>query len=288
MTNRREFIKRGSAALMLALPAMSFIRSQKAVIPAPGVQLFTFFNTMDADVEGTLQKAASAGIKNIESAFSRKGDFYGLKAQEFSKLLTNLGMEWRAHHVFGAPVPNAPFKNLKENLTEIIDNAGAGGIKYLVAGHLPIATEDEVKISLDILNASAGPCRKAGIQLVYHNEPADFQKVGAQTPYEVFLTKTDSDALKFELDIAWAIKGGQDPDELFTKYPGRFPLWHLKDLSKDHQTVLPLGEGVLDYRKYFGAAGKSGLKYYFIEHENPADPIASIKKSIATVQSIIK
>jgi sugar phosphate isomerase/epimerase len=298
--NRRQFIKTTSGALAITLPAFNFINKFSAAYPAPGVQLFTFFNVLDNDVSGTLKQAANAGIKNIESAFSKKGDYYGMPAKQFGALLKSMGMQWRSHHVFGAPFklpPGAkdaqgnpmtlpPLKNLKENLQEIIDDATAGGLQYLVAAHLPIGTTEEIKSSLDILNASAGPCKKAGIQLVYHNEPADFKQIDGKTPYEIFLTQTDPSELKFELDIAWALKAGQKPEELFNRYPDRFPLWHVKDLSQDYATVLPVGDGVIDYKKYFALSGQSGLDYYFIEHEAAQDPIASISKSIKAIQTI--
>jgi len=300
MINRRQFIKTTSGALAFALPAMHFTRKRPVTYPAPGVQLFTFYNTLDGDVQGTLAKAAEAGVKNIESAFSKKGDYYGMPAKQFTQLLSNLGMQWRSHHVFGMPfklpagakdasgkpMTIPPMKNLKENLQQILDDAQAGGLEYIVAAHLPISTSDEIKLSLNILNASAGPCKKAGIQLVYHNEPADFKVIDGKTPYETFLTQTDVSELKFELDIPWAIKAGQKPEDLFSRYPGRFPLWHLKDLSQDYSTVLPIGDGVLDFKKFFALAGQSGLKYYFIEHEAAQDPIASITKSIKTLQTI--
>lgn len=54
--------------------------------------------------------------------------------------------------------------------------------------------------------------------------------------------------LRFELDIAWTINGGADPINLIKKYPGGFPLWHIKDLDREYNTVLPLGQGVLDYK----------------------------------------
>jgi sugar phosphate isomerase/epimerase len=291
MTNRRQFLKLGLGATAFALPALHFTKTYKAALPAPGVQLFTFYNVLDNDVEGTLKKAASIGIKNIESAFSKKGDYYGLPAKQFASLLKNLGMEWRSHHVFGMPFktppPNLPhFKNLQENLNEILEDASAGGLKYLVAAHLPITNGDEVKVSLDILNKSAEACQKAGIQLIYHNEPADFANIDGKTPYEVFLTQTNSSALKFELDVAWAVKAGQDPVKLIEQYPGRFPLWHVKDLTKDYSTVLPVGDGVLDYKTYFSHAAKGGLEYYFLEHEAAQDPITSLSKSIQNLQSI--
>jgi len=290
MQNRRQFVITGlSGSLALALTGFKFPGGGVNPQPTPGVQLFTFFNFIDNEVAGTLKKIAETGVKNIESAFSKKGDYYGMPAKEFTGLLKGLGMSWRSHHVFGAPVklpPGLPaMKNLKENLNQILDDAAAGGLKYLVAAHLPIGTSDEIKFSLDILNQAAPVCKKAGIQLVYHNEPADFKKIGDQIPYEVFLTQTDPDSLKFELDIAWAVKAGQDPLQLFSRYPGRFPLWHIKDLSKDYVTVLPVGEGVLDNRKFFDSAEKAGLQYYFIEHEAAAEPFASISKSIKMINS---
>jgi sugar phosphate isomerase/epimerase len=177
------------------------------------------------------------------------------------------------------------FKNLQENINEILEEASAGGLKYLVGAHLPISNIDEVKTSLDILNKAAEACQKAGVQLIYHNETADFKDIGGTTPYETILTQTSSTALKFELDIAWAVKGGQKPEDLFSRFPGRFPLWHIKDLSKDYANVFPVGEGVLDYKKYFGLAEQSGLQYYFIEDENAKDPIASISTSIKAIQN---
>ena len=199
-------------------------------------------------------------------------------------------MTWRSHHVFGAPVKRPAgspvFKNLVENTQQIIDEASEGGIEYLVAAHLPISTGAEIRSSLDILNKAAENTKKAGIQLIYHNEPADFKVVDGKVPYEVFLTETDDAALKFELDIAWAVKGGADPIKLISRYPGRFPLWHIKDLDKEYNTVLPLGDGVLDYKKYFEYAKASGLKYYFLEHEAAADPHSSIAASILNIRKI--
>jgi sugar phosphate isomerase/epimerase len=291
MINRRDFIKATSGALVFSLPGMRFGSGLLAARPAPGVQLYTFFDVLDADTEGTLKKMAGVGVKNIESAFSRKGDYYGMPAGDFKAMIDQCGMKWLSHHVLGAPLSGAgspPPKTLRDNLPQVLEDAAAGGWEYIVAAHLPIGTRDQVKASLDILNAAAGPCKKAGVQLVYHNEPADFKVIDGKTPYEVFLNGTDPEALKFELDIAWAVKGGQAPEALFDQYPGRFPLWHIKDLSKDYSTVLPVGEGVLDYYKYFSLADRSGLKYYFIEHESPKDALASVSESIATIRAYSK
>ena len=296
MQKRREFLKKSTGILALtglSISRLSFAHSFESNIQ-PGVQLFTFFNSIDNDVQGTLKKAADVGIRNIESAFSRKGDYYGMSAKAFSTLVSDLGMKLHSHHVFGAPlkpregnkVQLPPMKNLVENTDQVIEDALAGGIGYLVAAHLPIGTGREISSALEILNKAAEATKKAGIQLIYHNEADDFKEVDGKIPYEVFLTQTDVVALKFELDIAWAVKAGADPVKLIERYPGRFPLWHIKDLNQDFSTVLPLGAGTLDYKRYFQSAGASGLKYYYIEHEAAADPFASITTSIAAVKKL--
>src|SRR4051812_20990054 len=105
MANRREFLKQSGAAALgvmaLSTSANAFM-NLRAMRPV-GIQLFTFFQTMDNDVKGTLEKIAAVGYKEIESAFSRKGGYYGMKANEFSQMLKDLGLSWKSHHVLGAP-----------------------------------------------------------------------------------------------------------------------------------------------------------------------------------------
>src|SRR6476620_7845969 len=105
MLDRRNFLKQTSMTALggLALSRAAATVMPRAALPAPGVQLFTFFNTIDDDVPGTLKKIADAGYKNIESAFSKKGGFYGMKPKEFASMLSGLGLSWKSHHVIGAP-----------------------------------------------------------------------------------------------------------------------------------------------------------------------------------------
>ena len=94
--------------------------------------------------------------------------------------------------------------------------------------------------------------------------------------------------MKMELDLAWATKGGKDPVELFKKHPGRFPLWHVKDLDATRENVLPVGEGTIDYKSIFKAAKKAGMKYFFIEHDMPKDALASITSSYNYLSKMLK
>lgn len=294
MQNRRVFIRNGTGlfagGLLISSMPWSFLAHN---YPPPGIQLFTFFDVMDKDVEGTLKRIAQIGYVEIESAFSKQGGYYGKTPKEFAALLKSLGLKWKSHHVLGAPFkmpPGAkmplgadgkpitipPMRNLKENMQVLIDEAAEGGVEFLVCANTPINTLDDIKSSIEVLNQTDEACKKAGLHFAYHNHDAEFHMVDGKTPYQMMLEETK---MKMELDLAWAIKGGQDPVELFKKYPGRFPLWHVKDMDNTHENILPVGSGTLDFKRIFGESETAGLKYYFAEHDFPKDPWDSVQKT---------
>ena len=301
MQNRRAFIRNG-AGLMAGSLALSSIPFSffSAGYPPPGLQLFTFFGQIDKDVDGTLKKIAEIGYVEIESAFSMKGGYYGYSSKDFAKLLDGLGLKWRSHHVLGAPFKLPPgtkmpvgadgkpitlptVLNLRDNMQEIVDQAAEGGIEWLVCANTPVATSDEIKSSIAVLNKTDEACKKAGLHFAYHNHDTEFHEVEGKVPYQLLLSETK---LKMELDLAWAIKGGQDPVALFKLHPGRFPLWHVKDLDAKHEVILPVGSGTIDYKRIFEAHETAGLEYYFIEHDFPKDAWASIQTSIQYLKQL--
>jgi sugar phosphate isomerase/epimerase len=302
---RKQFIQNSATVLLGGMllrnkALASFVSDPKK--HAIGLQLFTFFNVIDDDVTGTLKKIAAVGYKEIESAFSKKGGYYGMKPKEFAAFLKDIGMSWKSHHVLGAPFklpPGAklpagpdgkpisipPMRNLQDNMQALVDETAEGGVKYLVCANTPISTLDEIKASAEVLNKTDEACKKAGIGFAYHNHDAEFRAVEGQIPYEIFLSQTK---ILMELDLAWATKGGKDPVELFSLHPGRFPLWHVKDLDAKRETVLPVGEGTIDYKRIFAAASAAGMKHIFVEHDMPKDPLASIISSYTYLRKKLK
>jgi sugar phosphate isomerase/epimerase len=262
-----------------------------------GVQLFTFFREIDQDVAGTLKKIADLGYKEIESAFSMKGGYYGMKPKEFNQMVKDLGLAWKAHHVMGTPFVPPPdvkvpegmpkMRTLKDNHQELVDEVAEGGIKYLVCASIDIKSGDAVKSSIDILNRAGEAAQKAGITLCYHNHDAEFKTVDGIVPYDLFLSQLNKN-VKMELDLAWVSKAGVDPVELFKKNPGRFPLWHVKDFDKEFKTLQPVGSGVIDFKRIFANAELAGLVHPFVEHDMPPNAIESLRSSITYLNSILK
>ena len=305
MQTRKKFLQTSGISVlgsMLLSDKLAMSLFNQGVVKPAGLQLFTFFNTIDEDVPGTLKKIAAVGFKEIESAFSKKGGYYGMKPKEFAAMVIDMGMQWKSHHVLGAPFKLPPgtklptgsdgkpinlpqINNLRDNMQLLVDEVAEGGVEFLVCANTPITTLDDIKASIEVLNKTDEACKKAGITFAYHNHDAEFREVEGQIPYELFLAETN---MKMELDLAWAIKGGKDPLELFEKHPGRFPLWHVKDLDASRETVLPVGEGTIDYTRIFNASKASGMQHFFVEHDMPKDPLKSITTSYKNLKSILK
>ena len=299
MYNRRQFFKNAGGlalggALLSGKESFSFLN--KYAMHPVGLQLYTLGGTIDDDVPGTLKKVADIGYKDLESAFSIKGSFYGMSAKDFASLTKSMGLSWVSHHVGGAPfkmppggfkVPPGmdttrlhqlrnmpPPKNLKENYQQIIDEVAEGGLKYLVCASIPLGTTADINESVEILTKSGEAARKAGITLCYHNHTHEFESVDGKIPYDALL-QINPDILKMELDLGWATAAGADPVELFKKNPGRFPLWHVKDINTQ-KAPTEIGNGTVDFKRIFAASDTAGMKYFFVEQDGPKNPIESI------------
>ena len=306
--NRRKFLQSTGALVLggvaLSGKAASFL-SGMAGHPV-GLQLFTFFGIIDEDVKGTLTKIAAIGYKEMESAFGKKGGYYGMKPKEFKKMVNDLGMSWKSHHVLGAPfkLPKGykmplgadgkpmvlpPMLNLRDNMQQLVDEAAEGGLQYLVCANAPTGTLEEIKSSIEILNKTGAAAKKAGLQFAYHNHDMEFKAVDGKVPYHLLLTETDPKNVKMELDLAWAVKGGQDPVKLFKDHPGRFPLWHVKDLDASHNNIMPVGSGTIDFKRIFAeGVTPSGMQHFFVEHDMPKDAYASAKSSYTYITQTLK
>jgi sugar phosphate isomerase/epimerase len=306
--NRRKFLQSTGTLVLVGAALSSKAGSLVNFIAAPhpvGLQLFTVFGIIDDDVKGTLTKIAAIGYKEIESAFSKKGGYYGMKPKEFKAMVNDLGMSWKSHHVIGAPfkLPKGykmpvgadgkpmtfgAMLNLKENMQQLVDEAAEGGIQYMVCANSPTGTLEEIKSTIEVLNKTGEAAKKVGIQFAYHNHDMEFHEVEGKIPYQLLLTETDHNNVKMELDLAWAVKGGQDPVALFKQNPGRFPLWHVKDLDASHKEILPVGSGTIDFKRIFENKSIAGMKYFFVEHDMPKDAFTSIASSYKYITETLK
>jgi sugar phosphate isomerase/epimerase len=151
----------------------------------------------------------------------------------------------------------------------------------------------------ETFNRAGAAAKKAGIQFAYHNHHFEFAPVGGKLPYELLLEECDPALVKMELDLCWISAAGKDPLDYFKRYPGRFPLVHVKGLSKKPaaggatpiQDVMPdlsdVGTNdVIDWKRIFARADQAGIKHYFVEHDVPKDPYDSLKASYSYLTTL--
>src|SRR6476646_2756117 len=170
--------------------------------------------------------------------------------------------------------------NLKEDYQQLADEAAEGGISYLVCASIPVSTLDEIKTAAEVFSKAGEACKKNGLQFAYHNHTTEFDEVEGHRPFDYILSNTDKDLVKMELDLAWATKANQDPIALFKQHPGRFPLWHVKDLDKVNKNPAEVGTGIVDFKRIFADAKESGMKYFFVEQDGAPQPLQNVTNSL--------
>jgi sugar phosphate isomerase/epimerase len=272
MVTRRDFLmKAGMAAAATAiLPSMGFSPSEKKT----GLILYTVRQDMDKDVDGTLKAVAQMGYNWIEAANYSNGLFYKLKPAEFRKKVEDLGMKFLSSHNGGLNT---------SVIDKVVGDASEAGLKYLVLPSLPGdwgKSLDGYKQAADFFNIAGEKCKKAGMKFAFHNHPGEFKLIDNQIPYDILLKNTDHKIVSFELDICWITAGGQSAVEYINKYPGRFELFHMKDMTSDKRDAT-MGEGIIDFKPIYALAKKAGLKYWFVEQDNckTHTPLESAKVS---------
>ncbi len=294
MTSRRNFL--ASAALFAT--GTLLVPSALAAPPKRylGVQLYTVREAMAKDPAGTLAQLAKIGYNSVEGAtYTGSQQFYGSSPAAFAALLKQNGLVMpSSHYLLGEAQQNgSPTKGtLLHDWDRAVDDAAVAGIKYMVCAYLldsERGTLDHYKFVAEQLNKAGERSRKAGIQLCYHNHDFEFEAQNGQLPYDLLLA-TDPKLVQMEMDLYWVTKAGHDPLVLFKQHPGRFPLWHVKDMDKvAPHSFTEVGSGSIDFKKIFAQAKLAGLKYFFVEQDvTPGSPFDSVRQSLAYIRQNLR
>lgn len=288
MQSRREFL--GKSALfagglfLLPKSKWSTYYDRKRI----GLQLYTVRDAMAKDPKGTLAKVAQIGYKEMEGAtYTGTELYYGMTPKDFLKVIDDNGLSIvSSHYLLGSFVEGqpAPKGTIENDWQRAVDDAASIGQKYMVCAYLPDfirKTPDDFKKIAAHFNKAGEICKKSGIQFCYHNHDFEFVKVDGQLPYNLLLHETDKNLVKMEMDIYWVTKGGADPLTLFRENPGRFVLWHVKDMDNTPKHFFTeVGSGIIDFKAIFAHAKESGMQHFFVEQDIcPGSPFVSIAKS---------
>lgn len=272
MQTRKQFIANSSLFTAGTLLFPSLINGGTKKVGNPGVQLYTFRTEMATDARGTLRKIAELGIKQIETARSNKGHYYGLTPKEMKQACKELGMTLRSGHV-----------HIDDKWKKTMDEAAESGQEYIICSTMPTngQTADNYKKVAETFNKAGEDCKKLNLKFGYHNHEYEFESDKGEVLYDVLLNNTDAGLVHMELDLGWVIVAGKDPLDYFRNYKGRFPLWHLKDMDMVKKQSTEFGKGGLDIVNMLKHGKESGMKYFFIEQEEyTSTPFESMKENM--------
>ncbi|OCB77061.1 xylose isomerase [Flavobacterium piscis] len=271
MITRRNFIINTSlaAATVLALPSLAFTMDKKEI----GLQLYTLRDELPKDVKSTLEKVAKAGYKTVETyGFSIKDQFWGLSPIEVKKILDANNLKAPSgHYNLGSFLYDGNLEEVKAAIeaAQILKN------EYLTVPWVDEPFRNDFHKIAVRLNEAGKMCAAAGLKLAYHNHDFEFKKHNGITGYEILLKETDRNLVYFELDLYWVVRSGNDPIKLFRENPGRFKLWHVKDMDKVNPDLnTEIGSGSIDFKTIFKEVKQSGMKHFFVEQENNYKPNA--------------
>jgi sugar phosphate isomerase/epimerase len=262
---RKHFIQNlsfGAAGLYMS-PLLADQFKKKSL----NVQLYTVRDAVSKNLEGTLERLAGLGYKNIE-LYGYNGTFFGKTASEFKTILGNTGIKvLSSHHTTGIAMKGKG--TLSDGWDKAIEDVHALGAEYMVCAYLmPNERTPEIYKSLPAMFEKAATATKtAGIQFAYHNHDFEFEKLDDTLVYDFLLKNTPGDLVKMEMDLYWISKAGQDPVAYFEKYPGRFAMWHVKDMEAGTKAITEVGNGTIDFDRIFKVRKKAGLKYWFVEQD---------------------
>ena len=139
--------------------------------------------------------------------------------------------------------------------------------------------------------ADAGkPIVDGGHRFGWHNHAFEFTALDdGSFPIEAILDGGPD--LSFEFDVAWAVRGDQDPLPWIQRYADRITAAHVKDIgpkgeNADEDGWADVGTGTMDWRGIMLALQNIGVDLFVAEHDNPSDDARFARRSIEFLKSL--
>ena len=308
--DRRKFLKTSGAGALGAMALGAYACNTETSSTAPvaaeaatngssievGIQLYGVRDEMAKSVPETLKAIKSFGYQTVELADYANGQFYGYAPAEFKKMASDAGLKIVSSHsqVESAGIDLDGAKLMAEAHAEL-------GAEYCIYPWVE-ATDRSIDFynkMVETLNEIGQYMKDVNVQFGYHNHNFDFANLNGTVPYyDIFMKGMDPELMTFEIDLYWALKAGQDPVEMFNKYPGRFQLFHLKDMKEVSPApfyevikddICPVGTGEIDYKPIMAESARetAGFKYMFVEDDNQGNGFGlwSAKNSIENIKA---
>ena len=232
---RREFLNTaGGASAALAFMAANGITLNANPLGLPiGSQMWPHRARIGTDgyqgLAAVLKDLKSIGVDIVEM-ISPSGEFKALTdGKQVRKILDDHGLK----------SPSAHFRGVRTagNLPTLIEWGNAIGMTHMnmasMGGQVVngVTTLEMVKRTCDEYNKIGAITKKAGLQLMTHNEGFENSRLAdGRLTYPVLLEYLDPDLMKMQFQMS-SMRTIGDPVMYFTMYPGRFESAHLQGVD---------------------------------------------------------
>jgi sugar phosphate isomerase/epimerase len=267
-TSRRTFLKQTGVLSVSSILPLSVLPLNPQF--KMGLQLFTIRDAMAKDPIESIKYARSLGYEDGE-IYGYDGDndtYYGIKSKEFKKHLIDLDFTISSGHYDFSSRFNEPMDSLERYVDQCIEGSHTIGSRYITWPWLAPEFRDieNFKILTDKLNKIGEQVTNAGLEFAYHNHDFEFTDHNGEQGYDIILAGTDSSLVKLQMDMYWVEHSStKSPSELIAENPGRYVMWHIKDMDNVTRDYSEMGNGSIDYVNLLSKIDKDALQYYYIE-----------------------
>lgn len=285
---RRDFIQKTGLATAGIMASSSLLADtlEDDIVKSFGFQAYTVRDVIYKDMAGTLKSLKKAGFSYMELFDFQEGKVLKKSIKEAKKIIDKSKIKVKSIHV---PTGGASDKKIsgtmKHEFQRAVDDAAELGAEYIVCPYLVESerqTIDQYKALAELCQKCGEMSQKSGLTFAYHNHAFEFEPIRREVPYDILL-QTDPYYVKMEMDIYWVRYAGVDPLNLIRENKGRFPLWHVKDLSLDEgKPMTEVGNGIIDWQQLFRHQRESSMRYFFVEQDRnfAENSVASLKSSV--------
>lgn len=294
--NRRTFLQTtGVIAAASALLPTSGISMTTNNDYKMGLQLFTVRDEMAKDPIATLNKLKAMGYQDFElyGFDSEQETYYGYKSSEFRTILDDLALSASSCHYGFSPYLNRSNSDLTRFVDQCIKGAHTLNTPYITWPWIAPEqrTLENFKPMAGMLNKIGEQVTKAGLGFAYHNHGFEFDLHNGENGFDIILSETDPALVKLQMDMYWIMHSAdKTPKQLVAQQPGRFVMWHIKDMDTLTRDYTELGNGSINYLNVLPDPAKSGLEYYYIEQGGnfARSSLESVATSAAYFQKHLK
>jgi sugar phosphate isomerase/epimerase len=286
--NRKDFIFQSASLMSASVLALHGFTNDPSAKYKMGLQLFTVRGPLANDPAGTIKKIASIGYEDCETYGydPEQSQYYGMKASAFKQLLADNNMIATSGHYDFTKYFDKPADAMMRYVDQCIEGANALSQRYITWPWLDPAfrTIENFHVLAAKLNTIGERVNKAGLGFAYHNHDFEFTDHAGENGYNIIMKETEPALVKLQMDLYWIMHSSKlSPSQLFSLQPGRFVMWHIKDMDKVSRDYSELGNGSIDFSVILPEASRAGLQYYYIEQGGnfAKDPIQSITDSAA-------